>query len=720
MKKNRILFFIFLFLFNAYLYAKEKESAFSAYNGSSGLLEIPNARIMPDWHMRFFLNFDKPYNYYGATITPLPFMELNFHMTQLDSITAMPGSGYGQYKDKAINIKLLLRKEEKGWPAVVLGADDIWGTSLYTSKYIVISKKYKYFDFTFGYAKGRLGGEDLRKYSTNYQNSGSFNNNAVNFFKHSGWSGGKFFGGVKLDFTTKLSAMVEYSPINYTLDKKNPFYKGSKYPTPTSHINFGFKYRLTKNTLIMASYQRGNHLSIGFSTQFGLVGEGGLFTHLPDPKWRASLKKKQEYLTYDEKTLCNKLSNEVAAERFSNVQTSINDDAIWCEIDNARYNLDIQAMGRALDTINEVAPKKYQTFYMTLKHRNVAYKTMRVNRAEFNAYINNRVSKNYMRSAMVLNRKVDKQYKEFSKGKKNIYKTDIYGTKRFVYYFAPKLKTFLNAKEDPFAIKFSLLFGFNYDVSDGVFLKAQFLHPFYNEIKKISSKQLEDNKLAIRSQMLDYYKYDHTQMKKLTFDFIKKAPNYGFLKNSFYKFEIGYFDYAFAGIDTEWFKPMWDDRFGIGLQYQRVYKRYVNDFFKVYDNYAYDAKFVNLYLLLSKRYDLHMTTKIGQFLAGDRGVRVDVVRNYKQFSLGGYFTVTNSNSVFSNSQNKGYIDKGVYLKVPLDVFTYKNVKGRVNYSISPWTRDVGQFASPSYSLAPMLNSENNIRIMKKEILYLQK
>jgi hypothetical protein len=682
----------------------------SSYNGSTGLLETPNGRVMNDWSMRGFMSIDKPYTYFGFTSTILPFLEANFHMTKISGKSGFSDStGYGDYKDKAINIKFLLAKEDKYIPSIVVGAEDIWGTALFTSKYIAFSKKISFFDFTLGYAKGRLGGEDLRKYISTSTNSGSSNNNAINFLKESGYRGGKLFGGVEIYFKPSLTFLAEYSPIDYSLDKVNPFYSGSNYELPTTNINYGLYYKINRHLNIKVSLQGGNRISFGFNYQFGFSRDG-IFPHLPDKKWQAKPYKVAEYKTYDDKKLSNKLSNEVAAEAFSNVQTVVNKNKIWSEIDNSRYNLDIQAMGRALSTIDEVAPSNYDTLYITLKKRGVPYKVIRVNRREFDAYENHNVSDNYMQRAIVINRNIGSTYSEFSEDKK-LYKTKDYGSKKFNFFIAPALKSYLNAKDNPFTLKLSLQTGFSYDISDGLFIRANIRHPLYNSIKDIpSTDELEENDLAIRSQMLEYFKYNHTQLKSFTMDLVKPT-----LLNSFTKIEVGYFDLAFAGIDLEWYKPMFDDQFGIGLQYQHVYKRYVDNMVDIYNDKTFNTKFINLYYLLSPQYNVHSTFKIGKFLAGDKGIRVDIARHYKQFTIGFFVTKTNSTDIFTHSQNRGYIDKGIYIKVPLDVFTYNNVKGRASYGISPWTRDVGQFANTTYSLYPILSSENNIQIMKNNI-----
>ncbi len=707
-KKNKILssFLVPFFLSFPLIAATNTAN----YSGNTGIFETPNARIMPDWSMRMFLNMDTPYTYYGLAATPFPFIEANFHMTQVDGIAGFSDSdGYGDYKDKSISFKLLLQKEKEFLPSVVFGGEDIWGTGLYTSKYVALSKEIGYFDFTLGYAKGRLGGQSVATVAT--ANSGSTDNTAFTFMKDLSWGGGKPFGSAVFKATPDLSLMAEYSPIDYEKDRINPFLRGPQYDLPESKINYGAKYSLSDNSTISLSFQRGNQISFGYAYQFGF-SRNAMFPHLPDPKWKADEKKLKEYENLNEKQLSDKLSNEVAAEKLSNVQTSVNENKIWVEFDNPRYDSDLKAIGRAISTIDEVAPKNYDTLYATLKQKDVPLKTIKVNRQEYDAYENGKVSHDYYKNAVIITNSVEEMEKEFKNDKKDLYKTPEIGSERFNFYVGPEFKTYLNAKDKPFAMKVSAMATMNYDITKGLFVKSKFLHPLYNSIQDIGNNEaLEpDSKLSIRSNMIEYYKYDDTQMQRLTADYVFRAPF-----ETMGKVEVGYLDFAFAGTDLEWYKSFYDDKFGLGLEYQYVYKRPRDEMFGIDDDLTFDAKFINAYYLLSEKYDMHMGIKYGQFLAGDKGVKVDFSRHYKGFTVGAYATFTNSEKVFTSSQNQNYIDKGIYIQIPLDVFTYKNVKGRVNYGISPWTRDVGQYAGTSMSLYPMSNSENNIKIMKKNI-----
>lgn len=701
-KKSRFLspFLSFLLLSNI-SYASVVSTT---YSGNTGILETPNARIMPDWSMRMFINKDDPYTYYGFAATPFPFFETNFHMTQIDGIAGFSDSaGYGDYKDKSLSFKLLLQKEGEFAPSVVFGGEDIWGTGLYTSKYLAFSKEIGYFDITLGYAKGRLGGQQVQSVATT--NSGSTTNNAFTFMKDFDWSGGKPFGNVVFKATPELSLMAEYSQIDYKKDRNNPFTA----ELPVSKINYGLKYAFSDNSTIGLSYQRGNQISFGYTYQFGFSNDG-IFDRKPDPKWKADLKKQVEYINLSEEQLSNKLANEVAAERLANVKSSVNENKIWTEFDNTRYNSDIKAVGRAISTIDEVAPDNYDTIYATLKDKDVPIKTFKVNRQEYDAFENQKVSTDYMKNALILTNSVEKMEEEFKNGKENIYKTERYNDNSFTYKLGPTIKNYLNSKDKPFATKISAKVQVTYNPATGLFGDAIIEHPIVNTITSLGSDSLESNTLSTRSQMLDYFKYDDTQLRKLSLGYMFRTPF-----DSLSKVEIGYFDYAFAGIDLEWYKSFMDDRFGFGLQYQNMYKRAVDNMTEIYDDLSFDAKFINMYTLLSEKYDLHLGVKYGQFLAGDRGFKIDIARHYKEFSLGAYATFTNSEEVFTNKENQGYIDKGIYIRVPLEVFTYKNVKSILNYGLSPWTRDVGQYVGDTTNIYPMSNSENNIHIMKKNI-----
>ena len=124
---------------------------------------MPNARVLPDWNVRFKYGRSDPYRYYGVALGLFDRLEFHGQFTEVTTIEAFPGYSYGNYKDRNAGARLVLIKEDKIWPQVALGAYDPVGTSLFPSRYIVFNKLFNNIDFTIGLGQGLLGGEYLAK-----------------------------------------------------------------------------------------------------------------------------------------------------------------------------------------------------------------------------------------------------------------------------------------------------------------------------------------------------------------------------------------------------------------------------------------------------------------------------------------------------------------------------------------------------------------------------
>ena len=100
------------------------------------------------------------------TSFPFNWMEASFFYTSIqnrrycgqtfDAVCAQ------DYKDKGFNFKFRL-KEEGIFPAIAIGINDIAGTGLYSSEYIVASYGIDNTDFHFGLGWGNLNGLDQFK-----------------------------------------------------------------------------------------------------------------------------------------------------------------------------------------------------------------------------------------------------------------------------------------------------------------------------------------------------------------------------------------------------------------------------------------------------------------------------------------------------------------------------------------------------------------------------
>jgi hypothetical protein len=166
----------------------------------------------------------------------------------------------------------------------------------------------------------------------------------------------------------------------------------------------------------------------------------------------------------------------------------------------------------------------------------------------------------------------------------------------------------------------------------------------------------------------------------------------------------GALESAYTGVGGELFRFFANDRLGMGLEGQVLRKRDPGssvgldpDSWRIFT-----TAYINLYGLLLPDKGLAAGLKIGRFLAGDVGARLDVSRTFRHFTLGAWFTVTGTGHLES-SKNVGHRDKGVYIRIPLSIFRFHDAPGHFSYALSSFTRDPGQTVSqpnPLYPMAP--------------------
>ena len=75
--------------------------------GGTGLMEIPTARILDDGVIRAGHNRSLPYIWTYAAMGVFPGLEVDLRYTELDGVEGGLGEDFGDYKDKALDLKIL-------------------------------------------------------------------------------------------------------------------------------------------------------------------------------------------------------------------------------------------------------------------------------------------------------------------------------------------------------------------------------------------------------------------------------------------------------------------------------------------------------------------------------------------------------------------------------------------------------------------------------------
>ena len=236
----------------------QMSSASASDYGTTGLIDVPTARMASDGVLTATAAIQSRTNAYAITYQATPWLEATFRYTGFNSFF---------YYDRNYEAKLRLLEEQPYIPQVAVGIRDMVGTGVFGSEYLVASKAWKNFDFTLGMGWGRLAGlghignplgdifSDFRVRENNFGEGGELSTNT--FFK--GDKAG-FFGGVKYQFESlPLELMMEYNPDEYDWEVS----RGGR--KPQSQLSLGFKWEPKPGLSLLLSRQNDEEWGITVS-----------------------------------------------------------------------------------------------------------------------------------------------------------------------------------------------------------------------------------------------------------------------------------------------------------------------------------------------------------------------------------------------------------------------------------------------------------------------
>jgi hypothetical protein len=164
----------------------------------------------------------------------------------------------------------------------------------------------------------------------------------------------------------------------------------------------------------------------------------------------------------------------------------------------------------------------------------------------------------------------------------------------------------------------------------------------------------------------------------------------------------GWLESAFAGVSGEAFAWLRDGRYGLGLESSLVRKRDPDEVLGLSREVdrLFVTGFVNLYAQVWPELGIDAGLKVGRFLAGDQGAKLQVRRTMEFFTVGAWHTRTEASGL-SGSDNRRGAETGVYICVPLSVLDTRESRGRLQYGLSSFTTDAGQNVRRPAALYPM-------------------
>ncbi|WP_231137278.1 YjbH domain-containing protein [Chromobacterium paludis] len=647
-------------------------------NGQIGYINMPSARVGEDGTLSLGYGYDKPYGILWTSTTILPWLEVSGRYVSISGVPGFTdqqyGGGYGRYKDKAIDTKFRLWEESRWVPEVSLSFTDIQGTRLWKGTNLMASKQLlPGLETTIGYGSGRIQG---------------------------------MFGGLRYtpSFLPNWSLVAEYDANNYSKDPA-PFV-GHTFATDERKKGpaIGIEYKWGWLGLQVARQR--THSSINAHIDIPLnvkefvpkIQEPAYFSGGPDLPTRPTLAQWQESPDHA-RQLATALSN----QDFKNIRIGMQRDTLVIELSNSRISNVGRAVGRAVRTALYFAPletREIKVVYTELEQPVATYSFYdlptlndyllgKVNRERFLQTVNIKPGRDEEAQpldsrtlAQSLREGIDINVMNNRDADPIQVTSDDSEDNRF--HLAPKMGVYFNDPSGAFHYDIMAEATYKRRLGKGLYLDSALSADLYNTITAV--KQPSNSLLPhVRSDIADYKRVKSPKLNRL-------------LVNQYLTLSPEVYARASAGIYEEMFRgaggqilyyPGFNKNWAVDLSVDALQQRDVNGWFGKRDYQTITA-------ITSLHYQLPMgitaTARVGRFLAKDDGVRIEFSRRFRSgVEAGFWYTKTNGNDITSpGAPSKPYNDKGMFFSIPLNSLLTFDTRNVGNFSLAPWTRDVGQ------------------------------
>jgi hypothetical protein len=658
--------------------------------GGVGLLQTPTARMAREGAFSFNYHDNDQYRFYSGSIQLFPWLETTLRYTDVrtrkySNVEAF--SGNQTYKDKSFDMKLRLWEEGYWLPQVAIGLRDIGGTGLFDSEYLVASKAWGPFDFSLGIGWGYLGTSGNIKNpfcsvsgsycyrDTSYHSAGSLS--AGNMFH----GPSALFGGVEYQTPWQpLRLKLEYEGNNYSDEYAGVIEQKSKF-------NVGAVYRLSNWADASLSYERGNTFMFGFT----------LHTNFNDLRhyWTDSRRPAYEPQPQDAVLQHTVVANQLTQLKYNagyiDPKIQIKGDTLYVSGDQAKYRDEDEGVVRANRIIMNDLPAGIRTIKVTESSVNLPQVTTETDVASLKRHLE---GEPLGQETPLLQKRENPDIPENTEQGWYIEKS------RFNYSLDPVLNQSVGGPENFYMYQLGVMGTADYWLTDHLLTTGSLFVNLANNYSKFNYTSSDSVLPRVRTRVREYVENNY-YINNL------QANYFQYLGNGFYgQVYGGYLETMFGGVGTEVLWRPLDSDWAIGVNANYVKQRdwtSPTDMMKFTD-YSVKTGHVTAYWNPSFAPDVLMKLSVGQYLAGDKGATLEVSKHFDSgIVVGTYATITN---VSPDEYGEGDFTKGVYISVPMDLFSAYPTRSRAQVSWSPLTRDGGQMLGRKFDLYSMTSDRS--------------
>ena len=251
---------------------------------------------------------------------------------------------------------------------------------------------------------------------------------------------------------------------------------------------------------------------------------------------------------------------------------------------------------------------------------------------------------------------------------------------RITWSLAPQTRQHIGGPDQFILYQFWLSLKLGLDIARGLSVTGIAGKNLYNNFDRIRLQS--DSVLPkVRSDIKEYLQQGNDNIVRLQMDYMFKPA-----KEIYARASAGIFEEMFGGVGAEILYKPFDSRLSIGLDVNRVYQRGFDQRLK-FQEYKITTGFLTFYYETPYKGVL-ATVSAGQYLAGDRGVTLDISRLFESgIRVGPWATLT---TVPFNAFGEGSFDKGFYFVIPFELFLTNSTTATGIFGFRPLFRDGGQ------------------------------
>jgi hypothetical protein len=651
--------------------------------GGTGLMQMPNARLAREGEFSVNYRDNEQYRFWSTSIALFPWLEGTVRYTDVRTrkySASTDFSGAQSYKDKSFDFKARLWEEGFWLPQVAFGKRDIAGTGLFDGEYLVASKMVGAFDLTLGMAWGYSGNSGnvsnpFCRASHKYCTRAELNDAGDISFSDMFRGPAALFAGVEFQTPWQpLRLKLEYDGNDYRDDFAGKI-------NQASHVNVGAIYRLTDWADINLSYERGNTLMFGFTLRTNVNDLRPALRDSEKPAYQPQPASEGIHYT----AAANQLIDLKYDAGFDAPEILLHGNNLYMSGEQSRYRDAREAIDRANRILVNHLPAGVETITITQIRDRMPQVTTQTDVVSLRQQL---AGQPLGQEKTLQHKRVEPvDTRRFGRG----YRIN---ADDFSYSLSPSLAQSFGGPEDFYLFQVGLLGSAKYWLSDNLLLDGGVFTNLYNNYDKFNSSLLPtDSTLPrVRTHIRDYVAND-VYVNNLQANYFRS------LGNGFYgQLYGGYLETMYGGVGAEvLYRPL-DASWALGLDANYVKQRDWNNMMRFTD-YSAPTGFLTAYWNSPQVNSVLMKVSVGQYLAKDKGVTVDVAKRFDSGVTVGLWAAMSN--VSKEDYGEGGFSKGFYISVPLDLMTITPNRNRAVVSWTPLTRDGGQTLGRKYQLYGM-------------------